>query len=184
MLVVGLATHTHWQQELRGIRLSLQELMKSWDYVPWLLLLALSAALLPMVDHILWGGVKLMPWLTSSYQNPLKWFFAQAPVIKAVALISVNGIFVPVAEEFLWRGIVQVRLLRILPAPLAIGITALLFSFKHVLVDDSFGRFLFIIAFGVICGIVALRKNWQASASVHIFTNTVATVMALAMGKL
>ncbi len=183
MLVCGLATHTNWKLELKGVGLSLLDLIKTRQYVPWLLLLALSAALLPL-DRLLWGSVKFMPWFVSSYQNSVRWFVAQAPIIKVVAFVSVNGFFVPVAEEFLWRGIVQVRLLRILPAQLAIGITAVFFSFKHVLVDDSFGRFLFIIAFGVICGIVAKRKSWRASASVHIFTNTVGTVVALAMGIL
>jgi membrane protease YdiL (CAAX protease family) len=181
MLICGLAIHTNWKLELKGLVFSLRELIKTWQYVPWLLLLALSAALLPL-DRLLWGGAKLMPWFTSSYQSSTKWFVAQAPTIRVVALVSVNGFFVPLAEEFLWRGIVQVRLLRILPAPLAIGITAVLFSFKHVLVDDSFGRFLFIIAFGVICGVVARRKSWQASASVHMFTNTAGTIVALAVG--
>jgi len=183
MLLFGLTTHTDWKQELSGVGFSLQEMMKTWEYVPWLLLMGLSAALVP-IDRLLWGGAKLMPWFASQYHNPAGWFHAQAPIIKVVALISINGFFVPVAEEFLWRGIVQVRLLRILPAPLAIGITAVLFSFKHVVVDDSFGRFLFIIAFGVICGIVAQRKSWRASAAVHLFTNTVSTIMALAMGLL
>lgn len=183
MLVFGYATHTDWKRELRGIGHSLQDLAKTWEYVPWLLLMALISVLLPL-DRLLWGGVKLMPWLTSSYQDPVKWFAGQAPFIKAIAFLAVNGLFVPVAEEYLWRGIVQERLLHILPAPLAIGITAVLFSFKHVLVDDSFGRFLFIIAFGVICGIVAQQKNWRASASVHLVINTIGTIVALVTGLL
>lgn len=179
LLVFGLATRTDWRQQLRGVGLSLRDMAKTWDYVPWLLLIAVSTVLLPL-DHLLWGSVRLMPWFTSSDHNSLKWFAAQAPIIKVIVLISVNGVFAPVAEEFIWRGIVQARFLRFMPAPLAIGITAVLFSFKHVVVDDSFGRFLFIIAFGVICGIVAYRKSWRASAAVHLFANTVDTIVALA----
>lgn len=184
MLVFGLATHIDWHQELDGVRFALLELAKTWDYVPWLLLMALSAAVLPALDGLLWGGMKPMPWFTSSYQNSTKWLVAHAPIMKVVALLSVNGLFVPVAEEFIWRGIVQVRFLRIMPVPLAIGLAAVLFSLKHVVVDDSFGRFLFIIAFGVICGIVAHRKSWRASAAVHLFTNTLSTIVALAIGSI
>jgi membrane protease YdiL (CAAX protease family) len=182
MFILGPATHTYWNHELKGLQFSLQELLKTWEYVPWLLLLGLSAALLPFLDRFLWGGVKLMPWFTSSYKNSTKLFVPYAPIIKVVALLFVNGLFVPIAEEFIWRGIVQERLLRFVPVPMAIGITAVLFSFKHVVVDDSFNRFLFIIAFGIICGIVACRKSWRASAAVHIFANTVGSIVALATG--
>ena len=88
-----------------------------------------------------------------------------------VSLILVNGLFVPIAEEYLWRGLVQVRLIRILPAPFAIGLTAILFSLKHVLVDASMGRFLALIAFGVICGVVAERNTWKRSAALHTVFN-------------
>ena len=181
IFISGRALRTQWKQELGGVGRSLQEILKTWDYVPWLVLIGLSSVL-TLVDRILWGNARWMPWFTSSYQVSTTWFVAQAPIIKAVALVCVNGLFVPVAEEFLWRGIVQVRLLRILPVPAAICITAVLFSFKHVLVDDSFGRFLYVVAFGIICGIVAQRKSWRASAAVHMFANTVASMLALAMG--
>ena len=184
MLVFGSATHTRWGEALKVVGYSLRDLMKTWDYLPWVLSIALCGSVLPFVDRYLWGSVKLMPWLISPYRDSTVWFMAQAPVIRVVALVSVNGFFVPIAEEFLWRGIVQARLLRVLPTSLAIGITAVLFSFKHVLVDDSFGRLLFLTAFGVVCGIVAHRKSWQASASVHMFINTIGTVLALASGSL
>jgi membrane protease YdiL (CAAX protease family) len=103
-------------------------------------------------------------------------------VLKVASLVLVNGLFVPVAEEFLWRGVVQVRLIRILPVPIAIGLTALLFSLKHVLVDASLGRFLALTAFGVICGMVAQRSTWHRSAALHIVMNTAATVIGLIFG--
>jgi membrane protease YdiL (CAAX protease family) len=179
--ICGQALRTQWKQELSGLGLSLRELLMTWDYVPWVVLIGLSSVL-ALVDQFLWGNARLMQWFTGSFHDSTIWFVAQAPTLKAIALVSVNGLFVPVAEEFLWRGIVQARLVRILPVPAAIGITAVLFSFKHVFVDDSFGRFLFIVAFGVICGIVAQRKSWQASAAVHMFANTVASILALVMG--
>ncbi len=183
LFLFGLATQTVWKEQLKEVGNSLRDLVKTWDYVPWLLLLAASSILLS-VDHLLWGGAKLMPWFASEFHNPLRLFVKEAAVIKVTLLISVNGVFVPVAEEFLWRGIVQVHLLRLMSPSWAIGVTAVLFSFKHVVVDDSFGRLLFISAFGIICGIVAYRKSWRASAAVHIFANTVGTIVSLIGGSI
>jgi membrane protease YdiL (CAAX protease family) len=99
-----------------------------------------------------------------------------------VSLITVNDLFVPIAEEYLWRGLVQVRLIRVLPLPIAIGLTAVLFSLKHALVDASLGRFLALIAFGVICGVVAQHKNWRRSAALHMVVNTITTIIGLTFG--
>ena len=117
-----------------------------------------------------------------SYRNSIVWFVNLAPILKVVSLILVNGLFVPVAEEYLWRGLVQVRLIRILSTPFAIGLTAVLFSLKHVLVDASLGRFLALVAFGVICGVVAQRSSWRRSAALHMVVNTVLTVVSLIFG--
>jgi membrane protease YdiL (CAAX protease family) len=182
MLVCGLALGTHWRDELLGVWSSLQEAARTWEYIPWLLAIMLGLVVLPLVDRYLLGEVRVIPMITSSFHNPLALFVGLAPVLKVVALVSVNGLFVPIAEEYLWRGIVQVRLLSFLPAPAAIGITAVLFSFKHVLVDASFGRFITLILFGVICGIAARKKSWHASAAVHLLINTVTTVTGFAMG--
>lgn len=101
------------------------------------------------------------------------------PVLSGLAVIGVNGVVVPIAEEFLWRGIVQRRLLQALPVAWAIGTTAVMFSLKHVVVDASWGRFLTLVAFGCICGILAQRNSWRTSAALHLFVNTVTTVVAL-----
>ena len=92
--------------------------------------------------------------IVSSYRNSTLWLANVAPILKAMSLILVNGLFVPVAEEYLWRGLVQVRLILILSTPFAIGLTAVLFSLKHAVVDASLRRFLTLVAFGVICGVV------------------------------
>jgi membrane protease YdiL (CAAX protease family) len=68
--------------------------------------------------------------------------------------------------------------------PLAIGITAVCFSLKHVLVDASFGRFLTITALGVTFGIVAQRKSWRASAAFHIVINMLSSITALVLGSI
>jgi membrane protease YdiL (CAAX protease family) len=183
LLTVGLGSfmHVNWRQELAGITQSLREGLTSWDFTFWVLALVLSVWALSMVDRLLWENIKL-PMIVSSYRNPTVWLANLAPILKAVSLILVNGLFVPVAEEYLWRGLVQARLMHILPVPFAIGLTAVLFSLKHALVDASLGRFLTLIAFGIICGVVAQRNSWRRSAALHMVTNTILTVIGLIFG--
>jgi membrane protease YdiL (CAAX protease family) len=183
LLTVGLGSfmHVNWRQELAGIRQALREGLTSWNFTFLILALVLSVWALSMVDRLLWGNIKL-PMLVSSYRNSTIWLANLAPILKAVSLILVNGLFVPIAEEYLWRGLVQVCLIRILPTPFAIGLTAFLFSLKHALVDASLGRFLALIAFGVICGVAAQRNSWRRSAALHMVVNTIATVMELVFG--
>ncbi|MGZ6346729.1 MAG: CPBP family intramembrane glutamic endopeptidase [Anaerolineales bacterium] len=172
---------TAWQQELAGIWQAVRESAQSWNATIWFILLVLSIFFLPIFDKLLWGRFTL-PMLVSSYRNPVTWLSGLAPILKPAALIFVNGVFVPIAEEFLWRGIVQAHLLDILLAWLAIGIMSVFFSFKHVLVDASWGRFLTLAAFGIICGAAARQKSWRSSAALHIFINTITTVAGLVMG--
>ena len=178
---IGKVKKTNWQQDLAGIWQAVQESARSWNSTFWLILLVLSIVILPFFDKLFWGRFAL-PMVVSSHRNPTVWLGDLAPIMKALSLILVNGVFVPIAEEYLWRGIAQARLLRILPSALAIGMTSVLFSFKHVLVDASWGRFLTLAAFGIICGVVARQKDWRSSAAFHIFINTIATVMGLVLG--
>jgi membrane protease YdiL (CAAX protease family) len=183
LLLVGLGAfmHVNWQQELAGIGQSLREGLTSWNFTFWVLALVLGVWALSMVDRLLWASIQL-PMIVSSYRNSTVWFAKQAPILKVVLLILANGLFVPIAEEYLWRGLVQVRLSRVVPIPLAMGLTAVLFSLKHVLVDASLGRFLALIAFGALCGIVAQRNSWRRSAALHLVGNTAVTVIGLVFG--
>lgn len=183
LLLVGLGpfVYVNWQQELAAIVQSLREGLTSWNFTFWVLALVLGVWGLSTVDQLLWGNIEL-PMIVSPYRNPTVWFADLAPILKVMSLILVNGLFVPIAEEYLWRGLVQVRLKRILPAHFAIGVTAVLFSLKHSFVDASLGRLLALIAFGVICGIVAQRNSWRRSAALHMVVNTVATVIGLIFG--
>lgn len=180
-LFYGLVLHLNWKNVLQKVGYALIDMMKTWKNVIWILLIMLSLILLPLADRYLWHSIKL-PLVISTYRNPLKCLVPYASILKVISFILVNGLFVPIAEEFLWRGIIQVQLIYILPKSLAIATTAIFFSVKHVLVDASFGRFLTLFAFGIICGIVAERKNWHASAALHLFVNTITTIMGLLMG--
>jgi membrane protease YdiL (CAAX protease family) len=178
---LGMFMHTNWRQELADIVKSLHEGLTNWNFTFYVLALVLSVWALSMVDRLLWGNIEL-PMFVSSYRNSTVWLATLAPALKVVSLILVNGLFVPIAEEYLWRGLVQVRLIYILPVPSAIGLTAILFSLKHALVDASLGRFLALIAFGVICGVVALRNSWRRSAALHLVVNTIVTIIGLIFG--
>ncbi len=183
LAVFGRLADVDWAATVHGIGTALREVVMTWNGTAWFTALVACAWALPFVDHLLWGGIQL-PMLLSDYRNPEVWFASQSILLKDVTLIAVNGLFVPVAEEFLWRGLVQPHLARGLPRWAAIGVTAVLFSVKHVLVDASLGRFLMIIGFGIICGLRADRKGWQASTALHLLVNTAATISGIALGLL
>ncbi len=180
LLTVGLGAlvHTKWRQELAGVARALRDGLTSWGFAAWFFALMLSVVGFSIADRFLWQNINLAM-VVSPYRNPTRWFASAAPILEAFSLILVNGLFVPVAEEYLWRGLIQARLTGVLPTPFAIGLTAILFSLKHTLVDASMGRLLTLIAFGVICGIVAQRSSWRHSAALHIAINTVSTVAGL-----
>jgi len=182
IITFGSLTHAKWREEFRRLGLALRDFATQWTHTPWLLGLMLGLVVLPAVDQKLWADLRFPMWV-SSFRNPVVWFPQAASTLGVLAPIAVNGILVPVAEEYLWRGLVQARLSRVLPGAVAIGVTAILFSFKHVVVDASWGRFLTLVAFGSICGIVAQRHTWRSSAALHLVVNTATTSVALAIGS-
>jgi membrane protease YdiL (CAAX protease family) len=180
-LVVGAIARLDGREALRGVGRALREFLTQWTYTAWFIGLIACLVVLPFADRWLWSGFRVPLWI-SSYRNPTVWFAPAAAVLTAVAAIAINGILVPIVEEYLWRGQIQIRLLRVIPAAAAIAVTAVLFSLKHVLVDASWSRFLTLVAFGVICGIVALRGDWRNSAAMHVCVNTVTTAAGLVQG--
>jgi membrane protease YdiL (CAAX protease family) len=181
-IAFGSLTHANWRQEVRELGQALRSFTTQWTYTPWLLGLMLGLVVLPAVDQWLWAGLRFPMWV-SSFRNAVVWFPQAASALEVLALIAVNGILVPIAEEYLWRGLIQACLLRVLPGAVAIGMTAILFSLKHVVADASWGRFLTLVVFGIICGIVAQRHTWRSSAALHLVVNTATTVVGLALGK-
>jgi len=178
---LGFITAVDWNKELSAVYRAVHECITKWSYVPWIIAIVASITVLSVLDRWLLSNLTI-PVLESSHRNSTIWLSVLALPLKAISLVVVNGLFVPVAEEFLWRGIVQPRFARVFALPVAIGITATLFSLKHVLVDGSFGRFLMAIGFGVICGLLSYRKGWTASAALHAVINTISSIAALATG--
>jgi len=181
-IICGWLKHADWRQELPALWQALRDFVMRWTYIPWLLGLMLCLVVLPPLDQWLWADLRVPMWV-STFRNQDVWFASAASVLEIPARIGVNGFLVPVAEEYLWRGLIQIHLLRVLPGVVAIGSTAILFSIKHVLVDASWGRFLTLVSFGVIVGIVAQRHSWRTSAALHLVVNTASTAAALAFGK-
>jgi membrane protease YdiL (CAAX protease family) len=140
--------------------------------------LALGAGWLSLLDERLWGDVEI-PFLISPWQSDIILLEPIGLVLGIISLLLVNGVIVPVVEEWLWRGLIQPRVTGALGYIPGLIITSVLFSFKHVIIDGSLGRMLTLTAFGVIMGITAARLGWRAAAMAHMLANTVATSIGL-----
>lgn len=93
----------------------------------------------------------------------------------AILLLVGNGLVVPIAEEQVWRGIVQTELVEARGAAAGIAVTAVLFAFKHVIVDLSIVRLTTLLTLAVLLGVVRYRWNTASSTVAHVVVNTVST---------
>lgn len=160
-------------QEIRTI------LARAKTWLPWAgaIAILITISLLAPVDQWLWGQIQLPAWQSPAL-GPL--LFPQlAPVLVAISLLLVNGIFVPIVEEWLWRGLIQPRFVGRLGLAFGVLITAFLFSLKHMIVDASLGRLLTLTGFGLIIGVIAHRQDWQSAAVAHVLVNSIASIIAL-----
>ncbi|MCW4013717.1 MAG: CPBP family intramembrane metalloprotease [Candidatus Bathyarchaeota archaeon] len=94
----------------------------------------------------------------------------------SIVFILVNGLWVPIAEEFLWRGIIQTKLSYYMNPWTAITIVSILFSAKHCVVDLVLTRLLFLISFGLTVGWAKQRTNTGISTTTHIYINLIGTI--------
>jgi uncharacterized protein len=107
---------------------------------------------------------------------------SESPTWAIVFLVIANGIIVPITEELAWRGVIQTALTKSYGTYAAIGITAIAFVLKHILVDLSAPVFrvtsLVLLAF-ILCGLRA-RYGTTSSTVAHLLVNSLSTV-ALAL---
>jgi len=96
---------------------------------------------------------------------------------------AVNGVAIPVAEEFTWRGIVQSALTDRFGGTTGIGLTGTLFALKHVVVDRSRNRLTTLLAIGTVFGILRYRLGTGASTIAHVTANLLASLIALAVQR-
>lgn len=135
-------------------------------------------------DTMLFSGFNLNPRLyeyiqttfnTTIYTNtPL--YVEHYKLAVSIVFILVNGLWVPIAEEFLWRGIIQTKLSYYMNPWTAITIVSILFSAKHAVVDLVLTRFLFLISFGLTVGWAKQRTNTGISTVTHIYINLIGTI--------
>lgn len=92
------------------------------------------------------------------------------PLLAAVLLLG-NGVAVPIAEEQVWRGIVQTELVASWGARIGILATAALFALKHVIVDLAVFRVTTLVALGLLLGVVRHRYGTGSSVALHIGVN-------------
>ena len=104
----------------------------------------------------------------------------QAGTWVVVLLLVVNGIVAPVCEEIAWRGVVQTALVRAWGPVVGVGATLVLFAFKHVAIDASFGRLTTLLMLGLAFGVV--RHCWGTGSSTvaHVLVNLYSTSVLIA----
>lgn len=100
----------------------------------------------------------------------------------AVLFVLVYGIAAPIAEEQVWRAIVQTELVDGLGAVAGIAVTALLVTVTSVIVNLSVAGVGTALAFGVLFGVVRHRWGTASSTVAHVLYNTAAAASILAIG--
>jgi len=106
-----------------------------------------------------------------------------AIVAMAILAIVINGFWVPLAEEMVWRGAIYGNLRPFLGIWLSVIVTALFFSLKHVAVDLSLSRVLMVFLFGFWLALIREHAGLAGAALAHITANTTATAFALILGR-
>ncbi|MBZ6495892.1 CPBP family intramembrane glutamic endopeptidase [Natrinema longum] len=109
--------------------------------------------------------------------------FEATPALALLFLVG-NGIVVPISEEQVWRGIVQTELVDDWGVPAGIGVTAVLFALKHVLVDLSVIRLTTLLTLGLVFGVVRHRWGTASSTVTHVLINTVSSASLVALALL
>lgn len=141
-----------------------------------------GVGLLSLIDRFVWGEVRL-PSVVSPWRSDIVVLEPLAIPLAALSLLAVNGVVVPLAEEWLWRGLIQPRLAGALGAVPGLLLTSVLFSLKHAIIDASLGRLLAIVWFGGVMGVLAARYGWRVAAAAHVLANTLATLVALVINR-
>jgi membrane protease YdiL (CAAX protease family) len=126
-----------------------------------------SSAVTGRIDSALFGG------------RDVELFGDETPAVASGLLVAVNGVVVPVTEEFAWRGVVQTALVERFGSALGVGATSIAFALKHVIVDRSVSRFTTLLTLGAVLGIVRHRLGTGASTAGHVTANLTASALAV-----
>ena len=142
------------------------------DWIPRLLglVIVLIAFSLSVFWLQLFALMPVAPWLVELFMEPVP--LAQSPLFLAVEVLFL-AVIGPIAEEFMFRGVLLNRLIRKTSMWGGILISSLLFAVLHA---DILGAFLF----GVIASLLFIKtRNLLIPILLHIFNNTLAVLSAL-----
>ena len=104
----------------------------------------------------------------------------QAGTWVALLFLIGNAGLVPICEELAWRGVVQTALVRALGAWVGIGVTVVLFAFKHALIDASLERITTLLMLGLVFGVARHRWGTGSSTVAHVLVNLFSTGLVVA----
>jgi membrane protease YdiL (CAAX protease family) len=104
----------------------------------------------------------------------------ESSTLVMLLLLVVNGVVIPISEELVWRGVVQTALTRAWGLAAGVGVTALAFAFKHVLIDGSLARITTLLAFALVVGLIRARWGTGSSTITHVVANLLASSVFLA----
>lgn len=122
------------------------------------------------IDSALFGGAGA----NAAFADAVTETVQATPMLAALFLLG-NGVVAPIAEELVWRGIVQTRLVEIWGPVVGIGTTAVGFALKHVVVDGSLARLTTLLVLGTVFGLLRYRYGTVSSTVAHVGVNTVST---------
>ena len=108
---------------------------------------------------------------------------AAAPAWALAFLLLGNGVVVPITEELAWRGVIQTALTESYGTYVAVGVTALAFVAKHLIVDLAAPPFRVasLAVLALIFGGLRARYGTASSTVAHLLVNLFATAsLALA----
>ena len=132
-----------------------------------------SLGITTQIDRLLFGGLEDTEVVTED-----------TPTTAAILLLTVNGIVVPIVEEFVWRGIIQTAFVERFDMATGICLNSLSFSLKHAVVDRSLDRVTMLFGLGSIFGIVRHRLGTSASTAAHITGNLPTNLIAIVVKRL
>ena len=182
--VVYLLQRGDVRQKACYVGFSLRDIVQRNTLFTAIIIIVLGIQVVNRLDLLLFSGINYNPAFISSLENHLgKPVYVNAPmypeyskIATSIIFILVNGLWVPVAEEFLWRGVIQTKLSYHTSPWVAITVTSILFSVKHAVVDLVLTRLLFLFVFGLAVGWAKQRTNTWISTLSHGYINLTGTI--------
>ncbi len=102
---------------------------------------------------------------------------AGAPAWALALLLVGNGVVVPITEELAWRGVIQTALTERYGTALAVGVTAVAFVAKHLIVDLAASPFRVasLVVLALVFGVLRARYGTASSTVAHLAVNLLST---------